>query len=317
MKRALICGVTGQDGGYLSKFLLDKGYGVFGSTRSDPTLPPMNLKSLGIAGKVTILELDLLNVMDVRRSLEKIKPDEVYNLTGPSSVGASFTNPQESIQAISVGTMNLLEAIKQVLPKTKLFLAGSSECFGNIDYPATESTPFSPRSPYAISKVAAHWMANIYREGYGLYVCTGFLFNHESILRTERYVSQKVIVAACRIAAGSQEKLSLGNISIARDWGWAPEYVQGMWQMLQADQPQDYLIATGQTHTLEQFVGKAFAALDLDYRDFLKSDPSLLRPTDILKSAADPTKARVQLGWQASYDLDEIIKQMISARQVV
>jgi GDPmannose 4,6-dehydratase len=315
MKRALICGVTGQDGAYLSQCLLEKGYGVYGSTRSDPTLPPANLQSLGIASKVNILELDLLNAMDVRRALETIQPDEIYNLTGPSSVGASFIHPQESIQVISVGSINILEAMRQVQPKSRLFLAGSSECFGNVAAPATEATPFNPRSPYAIAKIAAHWTANIYREGHGLFVTTGFLFNHESTLRTERYVTQKVIAAACRIAAGTQEKLSLGNIDIARDWGWAPEYVLGMWQMLQADQPKDYVIATGQTHTLEEFVAKSFAALDLDYRDFLGSDPSLLRPTDIMKSAGSPTKARDELGWQASYGLDDIIKQMIAAKQ--
>jgi GDPmannose 4,6-dehydratase len=315
MKRALICGVTGQDGAYLSEFLLEQGYGVFGSTRSDPTLPVANLKSLGIAGRAKIVELDLLNVMDVRRTLEEIKPDEIYNLTGPSSVGASFTNPQESIQGIAVGTMNLLEAMRQVLPKSRLFLAGSSECFGNVDHPASETTPFNPRSPYAISKIAAHWTANIYRDGHGLFVCTGFLFNHESILRTERYVTQKVIATACRIAAGSDERLSLGNISIARDWGWAPEYVRVMWQMLQADQPKDYLIATGQTHTLETFVEKTFTALGLDYHNFLESDPTLLRPTDIISSAGDPAKAGDELGWQAAYGLEEIIKQMIAARR--
>jgi len=315
MPVALICGVTGQDGAYLAQHLLGLGYDVHGSTRGDPTVPPANLVALGIAGKVRVVEMDAVNPLEVRRTLEEVRPDEIYSLTGPSSVAASFHNPQESFQSITVGTVNLLDAVRQIVPKARVFLPGSSECFGNTAEPATEETPFSPRSPYAISKISAHWTANIYREGYGLFVCTGFLFNHESVLRTERYVTQKVIATACRIAAGSDEKLRLGNTTIARDWGWAPEYVEAMWRMLQRDTPEDYIIATGQTHTLDEFVARTFAALGLDAAAHVETDPALLRPTDIVVSHGNPAKARRSLGWQATHALDEIIGEMIAARR--
>jgi GDPmannose 4,6-dehydratase len=314
MPVALICGVTGQDGAYLAQHLLGLGYDVHGSTRGDPTVPPANLVALGIAGKVRMVEMDAVNPLEVRRTLEEIRPDEIYSLTGPSSVAASFHNPQESFQSITVGTVNLLDAVRQIVPKARVFLAGSSECFGNTAEPATEQTPFSPRSPYAISKISAHWTANIYREGYGLFICTGFLFNHESVLRTERYVTQKVIATACRIAEGSDEKLRLGNTTIARDWGWAPEYVEAMWRMLQRDRPEDYIIATGQTHTLDEFVARTFAALGLDAAAHVETDPALLRPTDIVVSHGNPAKARRSLGWQATHALDGIIGEMIAAR---
>jgi len=317
MPVALICGVTGQDGAYLAQHLLGLGYDVHGSTRGDPTVPPANLVALGIAGKVRMVEMDAVNPLEVRRTLEEIRPDEIYSLTGPSSVAASFHNPQESFQSITLGTVNLLDAVRQIVPKARVFLAGSSECFGNTAEPATEQTPFSPRSPYAISKISAHWTANIYREGYGLFVCTGFLFNHESVLRTERYVTQKVIATACRIAAGSDEKLRLGNTMIARDWGWAPEYVEAMWRMLQRDRPEDYIIATGQTHTLDEFVARTFAALGLDAAAHVETDPALLRPTDIVVSHGNPAKARRSLGWQATHALDGIIGEMIAARRDV
>lgn len=317
MPVALICGVTGQDGAYLAQHLLGLGYDVHGSTRGDPTVPPANLVALGIAGKVRMVEMDAVNPLEVRRTLEEIRPDEIYSLTGPSSVAASFHNPQESFQSITLGTVNLLDAVRQIVPKARVFLAGSSECFGNTAEPATEQTPFSPRSPYAISKISAHWTANIYREGYGLFVCTGFLFNHESVLRTERYVTQKVIATACRIAAGSDEKLRLGNTTIARDWGWAPEYVEAMWRMLQRDSPEDYIIATGQTHTLDEFVARTFAALGLDAAAHVETDPALLRPTDIVVSHGNPAKARRSLGWQATHALDGIIGEMIAARRGV
>jgi GDPmannose 4,6-dehydratase len=317
MPVALICGVTGQDGAYLAQHLLGLGYDVHGSTRGDPTVPPANLVALGIAGKVRMVEMDAVNPLEVRRTLEEIRPDEIYTLTGPSSVAASFHNPQESFQSITVGTVNLLDAVRQIVPKARVFLAGSSECFGNTAEPATEQTPFSPRSPYAISKISAHWTANIYREGYGLFICTGFLFNHESVLRTERYVTQKVIATACRIAEGSDEKLRLGNTTIARDWGWAPEYVEAMWRMLQRDRPEDYIIATGQTHTLDEFVAKTFAALGLDAAAHVETDPALLRPTDIVVSHGNPAKARRSLGWQATHALDGIIGEMIAARRGV
>jgi GDPmannose 4,6-dehydratase len=315
MTRALICGVSGQDGAYLAECLLGQGYEVFGSTRADPTLAPANLAALGLAGRVKMVELDAVNPLDVRRTLEEVRPDEIYSLTGPSSVAASFHNPQESFQSITVGTVNLLDAVRQIVPKARVFLAGSSECFGNTTVPATEETPFSPRSPYAISKISAHWTANIYREGYGLFVCTGFLFNHESVLRTERYVTQKVIATACRIKAGSDEKLNLGNTTIARDWGWAPEYVQAMWRMLQQDEPRDFIIATGQTHTLEEFVARTFAKLDLDAGDHVDTDPALLRPTDIVTSHGNPAKARQILGWRPAFAFDEIIAEMIAAKR--
>jgi GDPmannose 4,6-dehydratase len=244
--------------------------------------------------------------------LMKIEPDEVYNLAGQSSVGLSFEQPVETLESIATGTLNLLEAIRFTGAPIRLYNAGSSECFGDIgDRAADEKTPFRPRSPYAVAKAAAFWEVANYREAYGLFACSGILFNHESPLRPQRFVTQKIVAAASRIAQGSKEQLNLGNLSIVRDWGWAPEYVEAMYLMLQQDQPDDYAIATGESYSLEEFVSQTFACINLDWRDRVMTDSSLLRPTDLAISRGDPSKAKEKLGWQAKYKMHDIVRLML------
>jgi GDPmannose 4,6-dehydratase len=316
MKRALICGLTGQDGAYLSQHLLLEGYEVFGGTRGNPNHFPNNLVALGIENCVSMVQLDLMDLRCVEKVFRNIRPDEIYNLSGPSSVGQSFENPQTYIQNITIGTFNILKATALIGAKPKLYFAGSSECFGDTgNLAANESTPFRPRSPYGIAKLAAYWAVVNFREAYNIFACTGLLFNHESPLRPERFVTRKVVAAALRIASGSGERLRLGNISIERDWGWAPDYVKMMWLMLQREQPNDYVIATGTANTLDNFVRVTFAKLGLDYKDYIDHDPSLLRPTEILRSCGDASFARQQLGWVASYSMSDIIEELIAAER--
>lgn len=311
VKKALICGVSGQDGAYLAKMLIDKGYHVFGTARDAQMSTFPNLDSVGVKDKVTCVSMTLTDFRSVIQTLVKVQPDEIYNLAGQSSVGLSFEQPVETLESISVGVLNLLEALRFTGIKARLYNAGSSECFGNTGgIPADEETPFRPRSPYAVAKATAFWEVANYREAYNLYACTGILFNHESPLRPERFVTQKIISAARRIAEGSKEKLSLGNISIARDWGWAPEYVEAMWRILQQDDPEDYVVATGETHTLEEFVAEAFSCVGLDWREHVITDPALLRPSEIMVSRANPDKARQMLGWQACNKMRDVVRMM-------
>jgi len=243
-----------------------------------------------------------------------VQPEEIYNLAGQSSVGLSFQQPVETLESISVGTLNLLEAIRFIGKPIRLYNAGSAECFGESDgTPATETTAFRPRSPYAVAKAAAFWEVANYREAYGIYASSGILFNHESPLRPERFVTRKIVSAACRIAKGSPETLHLGNLSIQRDWGWAPEYVVAMWRMLQQDVADDYVVATGETSSLEAFTGEVFGRFNLDWRDHVVSDPGLLRPTDLVVSRADPGKAQRQLGWAAQYKMRDVVRMMVDA----
>jgi GDPmannose 4,6-dehydratase len=311
-KKALICGVSGQDGAYLAQLLLNKGYFVCGTSRDAQMSSFRNLVRLGIRDQVKLESAALNDFRSVLQVLKKIEPDEVYNLAGQSSVGLSFEQPVETLESIATATLNLLEAIRFTGEPIKLYNAGSSECFGDIgDQTADESTPFRPRSPYAVAKAAAFWEVANYREAYGLFACSGILFNHDSPLRPERFVTQKIIAAACRIAQGSSQKLHLGNISILRDWGWAPEYVEAMYLMLQQDEPDDYVIATGESHSLEEFVAEAFTCVGLNWQDHVISDASLFRPTDLAISRGNPTKAREKLKWQAQYKMPDIVKMML------
>lgn len=313
-KRALITGISGQDGTWLARLLLDKGYEVFGTARDAQITSFHNLRQMGLLERVTLLSMAPNDFRSVLQAFSKAEPDEVYNLAGQSSVGLSFEQPVETLESISHGVLNLLEVLRFLQRPIRFYNAGSSECFGDTGgVPADESTPFHPRSPYAVAKSAAHWAVANYREAYNLFACTGILFNHESPLRPPRFVTRKIIATACRIAAGSQERLSLGNISIARDWGWAPEYVDAMWRMLQQEQPADYVIATGETNTLEQFVAETFQALGLDWHDHVATDPSLLRPSEIMISRGNPSRAEAELGWQASYTMRDAIRLMIEA----
>ena len=281
MPKAVICGVTGQDGAYLSELLLSKGYQVVGTSRDAEAARTGNLRRLGIADKIPIVSTTLTDFRSVMQLLTRHEPDELYNLAGQSSVNLSFEQPVETLESIGQGTITLLEAIRFLGRPIRLYNAGSAECFGDANEPCYEQTPFRPRSPYAVAKSTAHWAVANYREAYGLFACTGVLFNHESPLRPTRFVTRKIVTAACRIAAGSGEGLNLGNIDVERDWGWAPEYVGAMWRMLQQPGPRDFVIATGHTSSLRDFVAKAFKSVGLDWHDHVKYNPDLIRPSDI------------------------------------
>ena len=310
-KVALICGVSGQDGSYLARLLLEKGYSVFGTSRDVQGSGFSNLRQLGKNEQVQFISMVPEDFRSVLVALRKSSPDEIYYLAGQSSVGLSFEQPAETIQSITLGTLNMLEGCRMMDKQIKLYHAGSGECFGDTQgKPANEQTPFFPMSPYAVAKSSAYWLVNNYRDAYGLFACTGILFNHESPLRPERFVTQKIIRAVKRIAQGSNEKLKLGRLDIARDWGWAPEYVDAMWRMLQHDRAQDYVIATGTTMTLEEFVKTAFDEASLNWRDYVIQDPSLFRPTDLAIGRADPSKAAMVLHWQASIRGTDVVKKM-------
>jgi len=316
MKTALICGISGQDGAYLAELLLKKGYSVCGTSRDAQMSSFQNLSRLGIREQVKLESMILTDFRSVLQVLTKVKPNEIYNLAAQSSVGLSFNQPVETLESIATGTLNLLEAIRFTGADIKLYNAGSSECFGNTgELAADENTPFRPRSPYAVAKSAAFWEVANYREAYGLFACSGILFNHESPLRPERFVTQKIITTACRIAQGSAEKLYLGEISVRRDWGWAPEYVEAMYKMLQHDEPDDYVIATGKTSALQDFVAEAFTCVGLNWEDYVETDQTLYRPTDIAVGRANPAKAQEKLGWQAQYKLPDVVRMMVEARQ--
>lgn len=317
MKKALIFGVSGQDGAYLSQLLLSKGYAVCGTSRDAQVSSFQNLLRLGIRKQLKLESVALNDFRSVLQILSRFQPDEVYNLSGQSSVSLSFDQPVETFESISIATLNVLEALRFIDRPIKFYNAASSECFGNTEGKAAdETTPFRPKSPYAVAKASAFWQVANYRKAYDLFACSGILFNHESPLRPERFVTQKIVSAAYRIAQGSKEKLYLGDISIQRDWGWAPEYVKAMWLMLQQRQPDDYVIATGESCKLEDFVAAVFANLGLDWRDCVAIDTSLFRPTEIAISKGNPAKARKQLGWQARHKLNDntVVQMMIQAQ---
>jgi len=309
IKRALIFGVSGQDGTYLSKFLIDKGYEVFGTSRDVENSSFENLKKINI--KIKTYSVAINDYMSVLNVIKSVNPNEIYNLACQSSVSLSFSQPKETIESISIGTLNILEAIRFLDNSIKFYSAGSSECYGNTKNPINETDSFNPRSPYGVAKAAAFWQVSNYREAYNIFACTGILFNHESPLRNERFVTRKIIKTAYKIYKGENVKLELGNIKIKRDWGWAPEYVCAMWLMLQEEKPQDFIIATGKTVSLETFVKIVFELLGLNWKDHVILNASFLRPTDILEGYADPSKARNILGWEAQFKVEEVIKLLI------
>jgi GDPmannose 4,6-dehydratase len=309
--RALVCGINGQDGSYLTRLLLSKGYEVWGTSRDVQAGPMANLEKLGVARQVKLVSMAPSDFRSVFTAMDRSDPDEVYFLAGQSSVGLSFEQPAETLESIASGTLNMLEVLRLRRRPTRLYHAGSSECFGDTgSVPADEHTPFRPRSPYAVAKASAHWLVANYRESYGLHASTGILFNHESPLRPQRFVTQKIIQGASRSAAGSGERLVLGRLDIRRDWGWAPEYVDAMWRMLQQDTPRDLVIATGHTHSLEEFVAQAFAVHDLDWREHVDVSRELYRPTDIAYSGGDPVMANNCLGWSAAHAMPEVVRLM-------
>lgn len=310
-RTALICGVNGQDGAYLARFLLDKGYSVFGTSRDAQGSSFGNLNKLGIKDQVQCLSMVPEDFRSVLVSLRKSNPDEIYYLAGQSSVGLSFEQPAETMQSITVGTLNMLEGCRMMDKQIRLYHAGSGECFGDTrGHAASETTPFYPMSPYAVAKASAYWLVNNYRDAYGLFACTGILFNHESPLRPERFVTQKIIHAVKRIAAGDKEKLKLGRLDISRDWGWAPEYVEAMWLMLQQERPEDYVVASGAPIALEDFVRTAFECAGLHWKDCVVQDEKLFRPTDATVSFGDPSKALKTLGWKATVQGVDVAKKM-------
>jgi GDPmannose 4,6-dehydratase len=310
--RALICGISGQDGAYLARLLLGKGYAVFGSSRDAQVSSFANLSRLDVLDHVRLESVAMTDFRSVLQALIKVEPDEVYNLSGQSSVGLSFAQPVETMESIAVATLNLLEAIRFTGKPIRFYNASSGECFGECPADgATEASPFHPRSPYAVAKAAAFWEVANYRDAYGLFACSGLLFNHESPLRPERFVTQKIVSAVNRIAVGGTEKLRLGNLAIRRDWGFAPEYVEAMWRMLQRTVADDYVVATGESHTLEEFVACAFAERGLDWREHVQVDDSLLRPTDLVNGIANPGKAARDLGWRANSRMRQVVRQML------
>ena len=312
--RALIYGISGQDGAYLAKHLLDLGYEVWGASRDVASARLDRLERVGVLSRVHLISASLGDFRSVLCSLAVAKPDEVYNLAGQSSVSLSFEQPVETMESVSTGTLNLLEAIRFTGKESKLYNAASSECFGEIESTgATEETPFRPRSPYAAAKSAAYWLVSNYREAYGLFACSGILFNHDSPLRGERFVTHKVISGVARILRGNTEKIKLGNIEIVRDWGWAPEYVQAMWLLMQHPTAEDIVIATGESHSLRSFVDHAFQVAGLNWEEFVDYDESLLRPTDIMMSYADPAKAARILNWKAQIKMKEVVKRMLES----
>ena len=316
--KALICGVAGQDGSYLAELLLKKGYEVIGTSRDGMITSFSNLTRLGIRDHVQTTSMAINDFRSVLNVVQRFKPDEIYNLAGQTSVGLSFEQPVEAMESIAQGTLNMLEVMRFVGSPIRFYNAGSSECFGDTGtQAANEETSFQPRSPYAVAKASAHWLVQNYREAYGLFACTGILFNHESPLRPERFVTQKIVRAAARISQDRSKTLQLGNIDICRDWGWAPDYVDAMWRMLQHERADDFVIATGHTQSLEYFVECAFDHFGLNWRDHVRVERNLFRPSDIRWSSANPEKAAKILGWTARANFEEIVKKMAEDATVV
>ncbi len=312
---ALIFGVSGQDGAYLAELLLRRGLQVHGTSRDKEVSNYANLRQLGIYNDLTYYSVALGDFRSVITVLKEVRPAYIFNLAAQSSVRLSFEQPVDTIDSIMHGTINALEAIRFLGLDSRFYNACSSECFGNTtkQCPADETSTFRPRSPYGVGKAASFWAVANYREAYGLFACSGLLFNHESPLRPTRYVTQKIIRGAMKVAAGRTRTLELGGLSIARDWGWAPEYVDAMIRILDSDRPDDFVIATGETNTLEDFVAAAFACFKLDWREHVVINSALLRPTDIIFSSGNPSKAERLLGWKASKKMQDVVALLVDA----
>ncbi|MFZ5647345.1 MAG: GDP-mannose 4,6-dehydratase [Bacillota bacterium] len=313
-KTALVTGVTGQDGAYLAGALLSRGYRVFGAYRRTSTQNFWRLEYLGIKDRVELVPMDLLDLGSIVRIIEEAAPDEVYNLAAQSFVGVSFSQPLATATITGLGPVNILEAIRLAKPDTKMYQASSSEMFGKVQaVPQNEKTPFYPRSPYAVAKLCAHWAVVNYRESYGMYCCSGILFNHESPLRGLEFVTRKITDAVARIKHGLLDRLTLGNLEARRDWGYAPEYVEAMWLMLQQETPRDYVIATGETHSVREFVEEAFSYAGLDWQKYVASDSSFFRPAEVDLLIGDPSLAERELGWKAKTSYKDLVRLMVDA----
>lgn len=311
MKTALITGVSGQGGAYLAKALLERGYEVVGTSRDARMTDTKNLELLGIVDLLILKSLDLQNPESVRSLIDQLRPDEIYHLAAPSSVAMSFREPAETIYSIALTTANVLEAIRKTDRSIPCFIASSTEIFGNCYEPATADTAHNPKSPYGIGKSCAHYQARNYREAYGLFACSGILSNFESPLRPKNYVTAKIVLAACDIALGERDTIELGNLSIRRDWASAYDSMEAAWLSLQQPQPDDYLIATGTTSSLQDFLRLTFSALNLDYRDYLVPKNSLLRPLDIQQTICNPETTNIKLNWTATQSLSHIVIEML------
>ncbi len=322
MSRALITGITGQDGSYLAELLLQKGYEVHGLVRRASTFNRGRIDHLAVGpshttGKLHLHYGDMADGSSLRRVVETTTPDEVYNLAAQSHVRVSFDQPEYTADVVATGTLRLLEAVREHIDRTgrtvKFYQAGSSEMFGATEPPQGESTPFHPRSPYAVSKLAAHWFSVNHREAFGMFCCNGILFTHESPRRGESFVTRKISLAVARIAVGTQKALALGNLDARRDWGFAGDYVDAMWRMLQQPWPDDYVVATGESHSVREFVQAAFAHVNLDWERYVTLDEKYLRPSEVDHLHGDPSKARQKLGWTPTVTFEELVKMMVDA----
>jgi GDPmannose 4,6-dehydratase len=310
--KALITGITGQDGSYLAELLLDEGYEVFGMVRRSSTETIGRIEH--IKDRITFLQADLLDQASLTKALEEAAPDEIYNLAAQSFVPTSWSQPVLTGQITGMGVTRMLEAVRQVCPKTKFYQASSSEMFGKVrEVPQTEMTPFHPRSPYAVAKTYGHHITVNYRESYGLFTASGILFNHESPRRGLEFVTRKITDAVARIKLGLSDELRLGNLESQRDWGYAGDYVRAMWLMLQHDVPENFVVATGQTHSIRDFLDIAFAHVDLDWNEYVKQDPRFLRPAEVDQLIGDSSKARDVLGWEPTVDFRGLVTMMVDA----
>ncbi|KML36102.1 GDP-mannose 4,6-dehydratase [Cytobacillus firmus] len=312
MKKALITGITGQDGSYLAEFLLSKGYQVYGLKRRTATPNFENIQH--ILDKIEIISGDLLDLSSLIEAIRASDPDEVYNLAAQSFVADSWPQAIYTGYATGLGVTNILEAIRLTKPDIRFYQASSSEMFGKVlEIPQKETTPFYPRSPYAVSKVCGHWITVNYRESYGMYTCSGILFNHESPRRGLEFVTRKVTNGVAKIKLGLQKELRLGNLDAKRDWGYAGDYVKAMWLMLQQENPEDYVIATGETHSVRELVEIAFDYVGLDWNKYIVQDPNLMRPAEVDLLLGDPKKAMDKLGWKPEITFENLIKTMIDS----
>ena len=318
MKKALITGITGQDGSYLAELLLEKGYEVHGIIRRSSSFNTGRIDHFWNDGdmdkRVFLYHGDLTDSSNLNRLLEKIKPDEIYNLGAQSHVKVSFEVPEYTADVDAMGTLRFIDAIKETGLKTKFYQAFTSELYGKVrQVPQNENTPFYPRSPYGVAKLYAYWIIVNYREAYNIYACNGILFNHESPRRGETFVTRKITRAAARIKHGLQEKVLLGNLNAKRDWGWAGDYVDAMWRMLQQPEPEDYVIGTGLTHSVRDLVEIAFTRVGLDWQSYVKQDPKFIRPAEVDVLLADPSKAKTQLNWEPRVGFEDMILRMVDA----
>jgi GDPmannose 4,6-dehydratase len=312
MKTALITGITGQDGSYLADFLLEKGYEVVGMVRRTSTINFDRIRH--IQDRIVLAQGDLLDQVSLVDIMKEYRPDEVYNLAAQSFVPTSWRQPVLTGEFTALGVTRMLDAMRMVVPEARFYQASSSEMFGKVrEVPQNESTPFYPRSPYGVAKVYGHWITVNYRESYGLFACSGILFNHESPRRGLEFVTRKVTHGAARAKLGLEEDLPMGNMEAQRDWGFAGDYVKAMWLMLQQDEAEDFVVATGRTHSVRQLLEVAFGYVDLDYRDYVRVDERFIRPADVDQLVGDATKAREKLGWQPQVAFDELIKMMVDS----